>query len=675
MRAAPLEPARLERDADGTPVSSRYGDVYASRDGALAQARHVFLGGNGLPARWRDRAQFVVLETGFGLGTNFLATWQAWRADLQRPRRLHFVSVERHPLPADDLAAAAPPELADLARRLAAQWPLAVPGLHRLHFGLDADDEFAAPQITLTLALGDAAALLPQLALGADAIYLDGFAPARNPELWSAPLLKAAARLARPGATLATWCCARPVREALAAGGFELETRAGFGRKREMLAGRYAPRYVLRRHEPPAANAGERSALVVGSGLAGCSAALALAARGWQVQLLECGTSLAAGASALPAGLLHPQLAADDSRLARLTRAGFLRSLQWLRRLDAGGGLARIDGLFQQADSEAEAQRWRAALQAQRLPLAFAEVIDTEAAAGRLGRRPRRAGLWFAQGAAVAAGRWCEAMVAAAGARVSLRCAATVERLQRVEGGWCAHLADGGALAAPVVVNAAAGAGPGLAGLRHAPLQLLRGRLSILAAGDLPGLRAALAGDGYAMHAPGVDGRALLGASYEPVPPGSPKADAAALAFGPTGLDAAAIHAANVGRLARLLADPPPVRPAAMFDGLRAVAADRLPLAGLPGDEARALAAAVALRGAQLRDLPRQPGAAALFALGSRGLALAPLLADLVAAQLEGEPWPIERDLAASVDPARFLLDALRHARAGADPGPATPAA
>jgi tRNA 5-methylaminomethyl-2-thiouridine biosynthesis bifunctional protein len=117
----PTEP--LGFDAGGVPFSDRYRDRYASRAGALGQARHVFLAGNGLPARWARREQFVIVETGFGLGVNFLAAWQAWRDDPLRPQRLHFVSLEQHPLRAADIAACAPAPLSDLARLLASAWP------------------------------------------------------------------------------------------------------------------------------------------------------------------------------------------------------------------------------------------------------------------------------------------------------------------------------------------------------------------------------------------------------------------------------------------------------------------------------------------------------------------------------------------------------------------------
>jgi len=641
---------------DGAPFSQRYGDVYASRDGALAQAQQVFLAGCGLQQRWRGRDQFVVLETGFGLGINFLATWQAWRNDPQRPRRLHVVSVEAHPVSADSLRAAAPPPLADLAALLASQWPQPVRGLHRLRF-----DDGA---VTLTLALGEADALMPQLALGADALYLDGFAPACNPQMWSAPLLRALARLARPGATLATWCTARAVRDALAAAGFDLALRSGFGRKRERLEGRYAPRYVVRRHEPPAAYAGERRAIVIGAGLAGCSVSHALAARGWQVHLIERAHRVAAGASALPAGLMHPQPATDDSRLARLTRAAAREMEALLPVLDPAGHIAGPGGMFHQAADADELERWRAMLAAADGGHGPVELLDRDAAAARLGLLPARGGLWFAQGRAIACAAWCEALCAAAGPALHLHLGHEVTRVARDAAGWRVdalgqHGSGAGrslTLAAPVIVHAAALVSPVLAALTSARLRAVRGRLSLLADADLAALRAPITGAGYALRAPPAVGGALIGASYETALPGADPASA-------DGGDEATIHAGNVARLGRLLPAAPLVQLRTMFDQWRAVSDDRLPLAGALPDEAAMVAGRDRLAGAHLPDLPRLPGAWGVFGLGSRGLTLAALMAELVAAQIEGEPWPIERDLAASVDPARFVLARLRHGR------------
>jgi len=216
------------------PYSEAYGDIYHSAYGGPAQARHVFLGGNDLPGRWRGRERFTIVETGFGLGLNFLVTCAALLADTGAPASLHYISAEKHPFAKDDLAAALAryPELAPLAGELAAAWPAPVAGVHHL--------KLARGRVELTLLFGDAVEMLGGLDARADAFYLDGFAPAKNPELWSAAIARELARLAAPGATLATWTVARTVRERVAGAGFAVEKRPGFGRRREMLAGRYA---------------------------------------------------------------------------------------------------------------------------------------------------------------------------------------------------------------------------------------------------------------------------------------------------------------------------------------------------------------------------------------------------------------------------------------------------
>jgi tRNA 5-methylaminomethyl-2-thiouridine biosynthesis bifunctional protein len=625
-------------DADGAPFSNRYGDVYASRDGALGQARHVFLGGNGLPSRWAGCEQFVIVETGFGLGTNFLATWQAWRDDPHRPRRLHFVSVERHPLPAGELARWAPAPLAALAGELARAWPLPLTGLHRL--------PFEAGGVTLTLGFGDARALIPDLMLGADAFYLDGFAPDRNPELWEMPLLKALARLARPGATLASWTAARTVRDALTAGGFQVALREGFGTKRHMLVARYAPHFRTRRHDPPPLFRGAREAIVVGAGLAGCSGALALARRGWQVTVLDRGRHAACGASALPSGLLHPTLAVDDSHAARLSRAGFLFGRRQLDALPASEPLMAASGVLQLADSELDERGWPGLLERQRWPTAFVRFCSAAEAREPVGIAPRRGGLWFAGGAVVSPAAWCRAMLAGE-TMIRLHTGIQVVRMTQQSGAWLIEDHLGQIRRAAVVLIASAMDAPRLLGTDLTPVRPIRGRISQLAAGELASLRAGIAGQGTLV--PGLDGRVAIGASYEAIGPDQQP-----------GISEEIAHQGNLQRLAQLVAQSAPVRIEGSFDGIRCVATDRTPLAGAVGDERAAFGAGARLQGAHLADLPRRHGLYCSFALGSRGLALAPLLGELIACLVEGEPAPVERALAAAVDPARFLLRRVR---------------
>jgi len=668
-----LEPQPLEFDQNGNPCCHRYGDIYASRDGALGQARHVFLAGNALPRRWADRSQFVIVETGFGLGTNFLATWQAWREDPQRPQQLHFVSLEQHPLSARDLQSAGqfPPgssndPLADLRAQLAAQWPLLVSGLHRI--------EVEDGRIALTLALGDVLELASQLQLGADAFYLDGFAPDRNPRMWDPRLFRALARLARPDATVATYTCARAVREALAGNSFEVQRQPGFGSKRDMLTARFAPRWKMRRHEPPARYDGERHAIVVGAGLAGCSSAYALRRRQWRVTLLERAGEAARGASGLPAGLLHPLLSADDNRASRLSRSGYLFSLALLQRLEQqlpdaeGARLWAQCGVFQQCASPEQARIAHEQLARQAWPGEFAQFLDADQAAAHLGLAPRCGGTWFARGAVVAAARWCRALLD--GCRLAGGPEAFapvfdffVEQVQRTAAGWRVRDGHGQSHEAPVLVLANADDMAPLLHLRDALTEQLGGRISLLRSPALAELRAGISGDGYLI--PPLLGAAAVGASYEP--PSATAAQRSAAdrapqpdAAGPIAEATARAHSANLERLWQLLARVPVPQVDGVFYGQRCVSRDRLPLAGALPDEAAILGDPQRHRGAHLPDLPRLPGLYCLSALGSRGLTLAPLLGEHLACLIHGEPAPIEVALSAAVDPARFLLRQLR---------------
>ena len=243
-----LDPARLTQAPDGTPVSEAYGDVYYSSAGGPAQAQHVFLTGNELPQRWQGKEQFTILETGFGLGLNFMATWQAWKNDPQRCRELHFISVEKHPFVAEDLARAHAvwPEFSSLSKALCRNWPPLVSGEHSLVLG--------EGSVVLHLIFGDACAVLSALDAGVDAFYLDGFSPSKNPELWSPDLCCSLSRLAHPGATLATWSVAGQVRKALATAGFVVRKTPGFAAKRQMLVGEYVPESLNCRSDFPKAS-------------------------------------------------------------------------------------------------------------------------------------------------------------------------------------------------------------------------------------------------------------------------------------------------------------------------------------------------------------------------------------------------------------------------------------
>lgn len=450
-----LEPAVLTFDAAGTPFSSVYGDIYHSSESGPGQARHVFLGGNDLPSRWAGKRVYTIVETGFGLGFNFLATWQAWRVDPARAERLHFVSIEKHPFPRDALTAVHEryPEFASLAAQLQAAWPPLVPGLHRLHF----DDG----RVALTLAFADAADALSGLRLGADAFYLDGFAPARNDEMWTPRLMKALARLARPGATLATYTTARSVRDALAEAGFVITRRPGFGRKRDMLAARYMPRWQPRHVPPLAPEWPQRQAIVIGAGLAGAAVSERLAGRGWDIDMIERNAAPAAETSGLHAGVFQPQLSRDDGVPSRLARAGFLYAIERWRALEAAGhALAwRRCGVLQIAKDDADEVRMAETIAALGYPPTYAEYANYATASLHAGCKVSAGGWWFPQGGWIKPANLVTAQLAAArghapdAPRLIAHFGKFVYALRRDGEYWQALAGDGGVIAtAPVVV-------------------------------------------------------------------------------------------------------------------------------------------------------------------------------------------------------------------------------
>lgn len=209
----------LEWRGGGVPVSVRFDDPYFSLENGLAETRHVFLDGNDLPARFRDG--FSIAELGFGTGLNFLTTWAAWRA-AGIAGAFHFTSFEAFPMARTDIEAAlsAFPDLAPLAGALVD--------------ALGADGRATFDDATLHVVSGDARDTLPGWDGKADAWFLDGFSPAKNPEMWGADLMAEVARHTAAHGTAATYTAAGFVRRGLEAAGFSALRAPGFGRKRHM---------------------------------------------------------------------------------------------------------------------------------------------------------------------------------------------------------------------------------------------------------------------------------------------------------------------------------------------------------------------------------------------------------------------------------------------------------
>lgn len=294
-----LQPAQLSWHADDTPVANAYGDVYFSAAGGLAESEYVFLRHNQLPARFVAGQPFTVVETGFGTGLNCLLAADHWLRTAPASGQLHLISFEKHPLRLEDLkrAQAGWKQLAPLTQALQAGYPPLLPGWHFIRL---------ADNISLWLWLGDVHAGLADLDVSVDAWFLDGFAPAKNPEMWTEALFQQMARLSYQGTTFATFTAAGAVRRGLQAVGFQVEKVPGFGRKREMLCGRFAAGTCQTKPAQP------RTLAVVGAGLAGAAVAHRAAQAGVAVTVFEA-EQPACAASGNRAGVFHPLITADWS--------------------------------------------------------------------------------------------------------------------------------------------------------------------------------------------------------------------------------------------------------------------------------------------------------------------------------------------------------------------------
>lgn len=638
--------AQLDWDDQGQPLSRQFGDVYFSREDGLGETRHVFLDCNDLPARLAALpagGRLVIGETGFGTGMNFLCAWQLFDRLAPADARLHFVSVEKYPLAAADLrrALALWPELAPWSEQLLAQYVAIHPGFQRL--------VLAGGRVILTLLVGDVLEQLPQLDARVDAWFLDGFAPAKNPQMWSDALFAQLARLSAADASLATFTSAGFVRRGLIAAGFAMQRVPGYGRKREMLRGRYqgpaqAPARPWYACPPQSAS---REALVIGGGLAGCASAASLAARGWRVTLIERHAELAQEASGNPQGVLYLKLSAHGTALSQLVLAGFGHTRRLLQRLQPDDWAAC--GVLQLAFDAKEAERQ--AKLAEAFPADLLQSLPREQAEAIAGVALPAGGLFYREAGWVHPPALCRLL--AEHPQVHVLTHGEALELRRVDGRWQAL--DGERLLAEAPVAVLAGAAE-VRRFAELPLKRIRGQISRLPqTAASAALGCVLCAEGYV--APPHRGEHTLGASFD-----FHRQDCT-----PT----AAEHAGNLDLLrdistdlaTRLQADtldPARLQGRAAF---RCTSPDYLPIVGPLADE-QAFADAYAVLGKDARQVPDTPcpwreGLYVNSGHGSRGLISAPLSGELLAAWLEDEPLPLPRAVAEACHPNRFALRKL----------------
>ncbi|WP_323900320.1 bifunctional tRNA (5-methylaminomethyl-2-thiouridine)(34)-methyltransferase MnmD/FAD-dependent 5-carboxymethylaminomethyl-2-thiouridine(34) oxidoreductase MnmC [Aeromonas caviae] len=655
-----LHHARLDWNEAGTPVSSEFGDVYFSNDNGLSETRYVFLQQNRLPERFshHDSDSFVIGETGFGTGLNFLATMAAFleQAPLSgNGSRLHFISVEKYPLTQADLrkALAAWPELAPLSQPLIDQWPLPISGCHRLLF--------ADGRIRLDLWFGDIKEMLPQVPHPGtglvDAWYLDGFSPAKNPEMWTQDLFDDLARLARPDATLSTFTCAGFVRRGLIAAGFAMKKVKGHGSKREMLAGvregKVPQQSIAPWYARPAGREGE--VLIIGGGIASAMTALSLVERGRHVTLLCEDGEPASGASGNRQGALYPLLNGEHDALSRFYSLafGFARNrlLALAKHHPVAFSLCGVTQLGYDDKSAAKLAKMSQGPFPPELmhPLSAAEVEQV------VGLPCDADGVSYPLGGWLCPADLTRAAIreAQASGRQEVVFNAAVTRIAEEADGWRVESRDGRQWHAPNLVVAAGHQLTTLLPFAELPLYPVRGQVShVPTTAGLSQLKSVLCYDGYLT--PAHNGAHCIGASY-----------------GRNQTDLAYRADEQEQNRARLQACVPQQRWPAEVDvsgaqarvGVRCASRDHLPVAGPVARLAALADHDVNAPADQQSALPLHAGLYVLGALGSRGLCSAPLCGELVASEICGDPLPLAADLLEALHPARYWVRRLRRGK------------
>jgi tRNA 5-methylaminomethyl-2-thiouridine biosynthesis bifunctional protein len=578
---------------DGVLRADDFDDLYFSTNDGLGEARHVFLDGNDLTGRIAAAPQFTIAETGFGTGLNFLAVMALLEASVPKQNQpacqIDYISFESRPLP----------------NTVMAQSHQVFPALARHR------RNFLHGRLRLHLIYGDANDALAKADFAADAWFLDGFTPAKNPQLWNQDLLTAIGRLTRAGGSFATFTVASVVRQRLAEAGFELKKRPGFGRKRHMLIGRKLAGALT--PQPASQN---REIAIIGGGIAGASVAAGLLVRGITPHIIDARDRLAGGASGNRLAMQSPRLSVDHNVASRMSAD----CLSFAAGCSDAALAVIADRVISLDWPDREAVR-QAKFRTQFWPDDLMQSVDVKAASSQAGIDLPLGGVVHHWGRVI--DPICLTNHLAKGAETHF--GFSVVSMRRGDTKYHLVADDGRQLTCDQLVIAA---GADLVALHQMlaiqgiAIDVSSGQVShVPETAALAGLRAGITFGGYLT--PARDGFHELGATFD--------------RDGNTEILASAHHHNK-----QLLPDelgnglPDPASYGARVSR-RASTADRNPVCGKINDDLFILGA-----------------------LGARGLTLAPLLGDMLAAEILGMPVTLARDIRRGLDPYRFRLRASR---------------
>lgn len=670
---AAIQPAEVSWQHE-TPFSEKYDDIYFSKVGGSDETDYVFLEQNNLPRRWNTwstHKPFVVAETGFGTGLNFLRLLNRWRQFWTQqdatPPTLHFISFEKHPLTRNDLehALKTSEQNSDDIAQLIAHYPSLTPGFHRL--------ELEEGNILITLCFGDVNHLLPRLDATVHAWFLDGFAPSKNPDMWQTTLFDEIARCSEHDTTFATFTAASLVRKGLEKVGFRIEKVSGFGRKREMLKGEFHPSsqapldkeftledrpWFLNSAELPSGNQKTKTAIVIGGGLAGTASAYSLAKRGWKVQLLEKQSALAQAGSGNPLGVLFTKLSPHISPQNRFYQLSYLHALEHVKQLLGNHG--RQDGswdpcgVFQLAFSESEQQRQQEIADCGLWPSDIAIALQTEQQIKEATGITCSPGLLFPNAGWVNPPLLCKARSSHPGIETITDFYA--ETLQyNGDGCWTVSSRDHRQVKADIVIIANAQDSATFSQTQHFPLKSIRGQVTFTQPTEYSKqLKLVLCYDGYC--SPIRHGVHSVGATFYPKDQRVDLREEDHLA----NIKSLNASCPELGaELSQYSASQLEGRA-----GLRCQTPDYLPMIGPAPDREFFIEHYNALRtGSRHTPIPAGKYLKGLYVNlghGSRGLTTTGISGEILAAYVEKEPQPIDREVLEAIHPVRFIVRDLK---------------
>lgn len=671
----PIKTAKLQWDENQQPHSLEYDDCYFSEQcsterNGLAESRYVFLKGNQLEQRWKSLSdsKFVIAETGFGSGLNFIAAWELWLKQATPSQHLYFISTEKHPLTIDDLKKASSlwPKQEALYQQLIEQYPSLTPGFHYLNFS----------GVTLLLILGEAEKGFQNLlesdhpsfnqeyGCKVDAWFLDGFSPAKNPELWTDTLFQQIASLSKLGTTAATFTCAGIVKRGLKKQDFKIQKINGFGSKREMLTAELtekktnrelssqsskfkspymAPWYIHPRNEI-------KKVAIIGAGIAGCTLAHSLAKKNIQVSIFDKYSSPATQTSGNQQAVLYNKLSANDNMLSQFSLSAFLYALRFYsQKLKHNPALIiQLSGLLQTVFSEKDS------LFFERLKpffIHYPEIIqflNQEQASNIAGVKIDNKALFFPNTGWINPANVCQNLLLNdnihfyGGVEVDNAFLEEERRINQAD----AVVVAGGPLSHQFSTT------------ESIPHKNIRGQVSHIAATPYTqNLKTVLCGEGYITpasdHTDGHERQHSLGATYN-IDSSNHELNAVDHEH----------NLSNLSYLSRSLAEQ--WQSGDINDGkvgFRATTPDYLPLCGPVPKQTEFIETYDELRRNAKANIPitgpYHPNLYLFSGLGSRGMTYAPLCAELLSSQILNTPSPLPQKMAQSLSPARFIIRKL----------------